>query len=219
MIYLMDSVEYMMFARNEPTEALVHTYYASVGTDIKTSGRLHPNVFNWSFLRPSTETFFYLNTDSIINNDGPYMGAYYDEIEPDLDNRVAPILYEVLKNNERLIMLCSEAEKRNLLYPDYLCTRIEEIYKLSVYGYGEDENARPYDLDTALYKLKRRSKKAYIRKLITNSPRSLSKSEVNYILKYFGVKPAEELEERYHQIMEIKRKERDEIFSYTWMAR
>ncbi len=213
MIYQMDSVEYMMFARNEPTEALVHTYYASVGTDIRTSGRLHPNVFNWSFVQPSARTTLLLDDDNDM-----FMGEYYNEIESALDNKVAPVLYEILKNNERLILIYSELERR-LMYPKMLFDRLEELYDLSIYAYGEDETIRPYDVTAALHKLKKRSKKAYVRRLISNSPRSLSKSEVNYLLKYFGVKPAEEMEERYHQIMEIKRKELEEIFSCTWMSR
>jgi len=213
MIYQMDSVEYMMFARNEPTEALVHTYYASVGTDVKTSGRLHPNVFNWSFVQPSTRVRLLMDEDIYM-----FMGEYYNEVESVLDSRVAPVLYEILKNNERLILIYSEIE-RHMMYPQMLFDRLEELYHLSIYAYGEDETNRPYDVTAALHKLKRRSKKAYIRRLISSTPRSLSKSEVNYILKYFGVEPAEEMEERYHQVMEIKRKELKEIFSCTWMAR
>lgn len=201
MIYRMDSVEYMMFARKEPTEALVHTYYASVGSDVRTSGRLHPNVFNWSFLQPSTPVRLLMDEDI-----DAYRTEYYNEIEHELDTRIAPVLYEIIKNNERLIILYSQAEK-NLMYPSMLGKRIEERYKLSIYKYKESETDRPYDVTAALHELKKRSKKAYMRRLITNTPRSLSRCEVNYILKTYGVKPAEEMEERYHQVMEIKRKE------------
>ena len=201
MIYRMDSVEYMLFTREEPIEALVHTYYASIGTDVRTSGRLHPNVFNWSFLRPSTQVRLLMDDDI-----DEYRSEYYNEIEQDLDMRIAPVLYEIIKNNERLIILYSQAEK-NLMYPSMFAKRIEDRYKLSIYKYKESETDRPYDVTAALHELKKRSKKAYIRKLIYSTPRSLSRNEVNYILKLYGVKPAEEMEERYHQIMEIKRKE------------
>ena len=205
MIYRMDSVEYMMFARKEPAEALVHTYYASAGTDVRTSGRLHPNVFNWSFVQPSTQVRLIMDDDH-----DEYRGEYYNELDQILDTRIAPVLYEILKNNERLIIIYSQAEK-NLMYPNMFCDRLEERYGLSIYKSDENETDRPYDVTAALHELKKRSKKAYIRKLIFNTPRSLSKSEVNYILKLYGVKPAEEMEERYHQIIKIKRKEIEAI--------
>ena len=115
----MDSVEYMMFARKEPAEALVHTYYASVGTDVRTSGRLHPNVFNWSFVQPSTQVRLIMDDDH-----DEYRGEYYNELDQILDTRIAPILYEILKNNERLIIIYSQAEK-NLMYPNMFCDRLD----------------------------------------------------------------------------------------------
>ena len=205
MIYRMDSVEYFKLARHEPIESLVHTYYASIGTGVKTSGRLHPNVFNWSFAAPSSRF--------LVENDCDHELAkqiYYSEIESDMDGKVAPVLYEILKNGERLIILYSTRE-RLLMYPQMFCKCIEERYHISVYKYKENEMDRPYDVSVALHELKRLSKKAYNRKLISTPVRQLREDEVKYALKLLGVKPTGDLEEMQNQFMKIKREMMSEI--------
>lgn len=208
MIYRMDSVEYFRLVKHEPVEALVHTYYASISSRIVTSGRLHPNVFNWSFALPSTRFQ--------IENDYDHELAksmYYADIASDVDLKVAPILYEILKNGERLIILYTEKDW-GIMYPQLFCKYVEERYKLSIYKYMENEDNRPYNVTDALHELKKASKKAYNQKLLHLSPVQLNKKEVKYMLKLFGVEPVGDLEDMQHQYMEIirevKRKARED---------
>lgn len=197
----MDSNEYLKFARKEPIEALVHTYYASIGNDIKTSGKLHPNVFNWSFVYPSSRAIIQADYDH-----SAYEDIYISEIHSVVDERIAPILYEVLKKGERLIILYSTPE-RNIMYPATLCRYIESRYKLSIYKYKENELDRPYDTAIALEELKKRSKKAMMRKLIMLHPMSLTESEVKFLLKSMGIKPKGSFEDMRNMLMDLKREE------------
>ena len=201
MIYRMDSVQYMKFIKKEPIEAIIHTYYASIGDDVKTSGKLHPNVFNWSFVQPTARARIEADYDHEL-----FKEIYYAELTPIVDERIAPIIHEILKKGERLIILYSVREHYQL-YPQIFCRYLEERYGLSVYKYKEDELDRPYNVNDALHELKKRSKKAYTRKLIVQHPRSLKEDEVRYMLRLYGVKPVGDLEEMQDQLIELKRED------------
>lgn len=205
MIYRMDSDEYVKLIKKESIETLIHTYYASIGSDIKTSGKLHPNVFNWSSFAPSTMTRVIADRDHEL-----FKEIYESEIISSVDEKIAPVLYEVLKNGERLIILYSTPEKL-IMYPSVFAKFLEDRYCISIYKYGENEMDRPYDVSAALKVLKKRIEKAYYRKYWSLSPYQLSKKEMRFLLDNLGIEPAGGKEEMLEQLIQLRRSMRNRL--------